>query len=327
MNKKRLIIILILVVCVSNVLGSKEKKPSGQFKFLIKKYSIGCGVYIYKRTLIKYEKEVSSLVKILVQFGFTEVYLSVSSKRLKSDGKYKQFFKDLLSALHINKIKAQAILLDHKVLYEPDMIKERLVIYLNFNNECKPGMGFYGVNADIEPHILKQGRDWIPKTFPYRWDKNKYGIGKDNDELMKKVMTSLSMAKKILGKKKHFAQAIPHFFHHHAVKGDLSTGQINDFLKNCSEVVIMAYSSKAEKVISYCKDELKYAKKKKSITIAVKTSLKTKGGGGDSTSFYGAGWDNFLVSLERIIKDSKKYPSFKGLAVFELAGFLELSKE
>ena len=314
---------VILCVSFSVDLWADQKTRAAEFKQVLQKQSTSCAVYIYKRSIEKYSAD--ELAALVDQFGFDTVYLSISATRLAADKKYQESTRRLLAAFHKKQITPQAILLDHKVLYEPERIPAAVDAYAAFNKGSKSGHGFAGINADIEPHILKKGRDFVPQSFPWRWSSDSYGIDKDNDQLMKKVISSLKESRQLLDKDNTLSQAIPHFFHHHAVSGDMSCGKASDFLKHCSEIIIMAYNANPDKVLSYCKDELKQAGKKKCVTIAVKTSLNTKGGGGDPTSFQKAGWQEFLVSLDTIITGAKKHSAFKGMALFELEGFLKLS--
>ena len=100
----------------------------------------------------------------------------------------------------------------------------------------------------------------------------------------------------------------------------MKKGRVSDFLKPCDFVVLMAYSDKPKKIFDYARDELKENKKKKSIMVAVKTSIKTKGGGGDSTSLHGAGLKNMIISLKDVIKKANKHSSFRGISFFEFEG-------
>jgi hypothetical protein len=277
------------------------------------------GVYIYSRTLDSYAGKHKDLAGRCAALGITEVYLSFSSKRGGKDKQYQKKIQRFIGALHESGILVYASFLDHRILVGEKSLGEALQGFEAYNKSSLKSSRFDGICADIEPHIVKKGRGF-PETFKPRWDgKNGYGKGLDNDLLVKKTITLLEEARETLPDIT-FAQSIPHFFHHHAVDGDMEKGSVSDFLKPCDFVVLMAYSDQSKKIFNYAQDELKDNKKRRSVMIAIKTSIKTKGGGGDSTSLHGEGWKNMILSLKEVIKSANKHSSFRGISFFEFEG-------
>ncbi|MFT5905515.1 MAG: hypothetical protein ACI9E1_001113, partial [Cryomorphaceae bacterium] len=275
--------------------------------------------YIYNRTLDTYAGKHKDLAERCTALGITEVYLSFSSKSGKKDNKYQKKIQQFIGALHKLNILVYASFLDHKILVGEKSLDEAIQGFKAYNKASQKSTRFDGICSDIEPHIIKKGRGF-PETFKPRWDrKTGYGKGSDNDLLVQQTISLLEETRKSLPDIA-FAQSIPHFFHHHAVNGDMEKGRVSDFLKPCDFVVLMAYSDQSKKIFSYAQDELKDNKKKKSVMIAIKTSIKTKGGGGDSTSLHGAGWKNMIISLKDVIKDANKHSSFRGISFFEFEG-------
>jgi hypothetical protein len=313
-------VLLLAWVSTANADGVSETEIKGrlaELKSLVK--GMDLGVYIYSRTLDTYAGQYKNLAERCTALGITEVYLSFSSKSGRSDKKYQKKIQQFIGALHKQNILVYASFLDHKILVGEKPLGEALQGFEAYNKTSPKSTRFDGICADIEPHIIKKGRDF-PETFKLRWDGKKgYGKGLDNDLLVQQTISLLEEVRKTLPDIA-FAQSIPHFFHHHAVNGDMEKGRVSDFLKPCDFVVLMAYSDQPKKIVKYARDELKDNKNKKSVMVAVKTSIKTKGGGGDSTSLHGAGWKKMILSLKEVIKDASKHSSFRGISFFEFEG-------
>ncbi|MFT5882744.1 MAG: hypothetical protein ACI9FG_001251 [Crocinitomicaceae bacterium] len=304
-------------VSAYDVSETEVKERTSNLKHLVK--GLDLGVYIYSRTLDTYVGKHKSLSERCSALGITEVYLSFSSKSGMKDKKYQAKIQQFIGAFHEVNILVYASFLDHRILVGEKSLDESLQGFKSYNKSSKKSMRFDGICADIEPHIIKIGRNF-PKTFKPRWDgKNGYGKGLDNDLLVQQTISLLGDVREALPDIS-LAQSIPHFFHHHAVNGDMEKGRVSDFLTPCDFVVLMAYSDQSKKIFSYSKDELKDNKKKKSVMIAMKSSIKTKGGGGDSTSLHGAGWKNMILSLKDVIKNANKHSSFRGISFFEFEG-------
>ena len=280
---------------------------------------LNVGAYIYRRTLEAYKDNHEKLAARCASMGITEVYISFSAKSALKNKKYRNELRVFVVAFHKKNIRVLASFLDHKTLMGVKPLNQALTGFAKYNKAGKKPERFDGICADIEPHIIKKGRD-IPADFKLRWDGiNGYGKGKDNDLLVQQTITLLGQVRKNLPDIT-FAQSIPHFFHHHAISGDINMGLVEDFLKPCDFVLLMAYSNQAKKIFKYAKDELKNNKHKETVMIVLKTSIKTKGGGGDSTSLYGGGWANMTKELDKIIREAKKYSTFRGISFFEFAG-------
>jgi hypothetical protein len=305
------------VASADDVSESEIKGRMSDLKGLVKEVDLG--VYIYSRTLDAYAGKHKNLAARCTTLGITEIYLSFSSKSGTTDKKYQKKIQQFIGALHKMNILVYASFLDHKILVGEKSLDEALQGFKAYNKTSLKSMRFDGICADIEPHIIKEGRGF-PKTFQLRWDgKNGYGKGLDNDLLVQQTVSLLEEVRKTLPDIA-LAQSIPHFFHHHAVNGDIEKGRVSDFLRPCDFVVLMAYSDQSTKILNFAKDELKDNMKKKSVMIAIKTSIKTKGGGGDSTSLHGAGWKKMILSLKDVIMQANKYSSFRGISFFEFEG-------
>lgn len=277
-------------------------------------------VYIYASTTIKkYIDNPKDLVDKLVILGFTDVYLSFVEYP-HSLSIPKMWYKTFNKFAHLNGIKVHSLSLSDFELYVSDEpIKEDVDLIKKYNKSVNTSQRFDGISADLEPHILKTDYAHRPEGLTLAWQKS-YGIGKDNDLLLKRTVEVMALAKKEMGTLA-LSQALGFFFQHPYDTGLLSWGGAQQFLQHCNHVVVMAYNYQAKRVIEMATPVLTAASQHpKSVSIAIKTSLNTVGGDGPLTSFQPQGWDNLITSLKYILAEAKKFESFRGVDVFEFNG-------
>ncbi|MEN8906467.1 MAG: hypothetical protein ABF289_10970 [Clostridiales bacterium] len=283
-------------------------------------------VYIYKKTIDKYKANYDILAEECYMIGITNIYLSFSNNEFKKSDEYSNEIHKLIKEFHNKGIKVSALSFqDSSFYYNEYLLYETLLIYNKFNSQTNDiEERFDEISADLEPHILKESKKSIPNTYPYRWNtKNGYGIGMANDNLMKQTLKILEEVKN-LNSDIVLSESIGHFFHKHALNGDMEVGTVNDFLKICDKVIIMAYSNEPEKVIKFSEDELMASNKEKSIVIGIKTSINTFGGEGSSSSMNNNNRNDFINKVTTIMDSCDKYKSFRGIAFFEFDGLKQI---
>lgn len=277
-------------------------------------------VYIYQSiTIKKYLNNPRDLVEKLTMLGFTDVYISYD-KPSRSPHIPKSWYLTFNKLAHKNGITIHALSLSNLRLYVSDEpINNALEEVKEFNNSVDASQRFDGISADLEPHLLKVNSIDRPKGLTLAWQQ-KYGIGGDNDLLLKRTVEVMALAKKEMGSL-ILNQALGFFFQHPYDTGLLSWGSAHQFLQHCDYVVVMAYNYRAKRVIEMATPILTAAVDyPKSVSIAVNTSLNTLGDEGPLTSLQPQGWDNLINSLEYIITEAKKFHTFRGLDVFEFGG-------
>ncbi len=305
-------------------ISHKMKQRAIEFKNTIQtQQGLRSSTYIYSsRTIKKYIANPEELVAKLTLLGFTDVYISFDKPgtSLYIDlSWYKVFNK----SAHNNNIKVHALGLSNLKLYVSDEVVKTDVDWVkSYNNSVSAAERFDGISADLEPHILKADYPNRPAGLTLAWDsENSYGIGKDNDLLLKRSVEVMSLAKKEMGELT-LNEALGFFFQPRFDTGLLEWGGAQQFLKYCDQVVVMAYNYRATRVVEMATPILIAASDyPKSVSIAVKTSLNTLGDDGPLTSFQPQGWDNLITSLSHIVSEGKKYNSFRGMDFFEFAGF------
>ena len=147
----------------------------------------------------------------------------------------------------------------------PDLlsVSEKAADYVE---DCKAG----GFVILIEPHrftSVEQRRGGIDSCFV--WSDINFGIGLDNDVLMKKSFSEVSRAAK---SGVPFVPAIADFYHELAAEGKISIGKINETAKLASgtpEVLLVSTGTKPSAVAENIKNEFSSANCKITLVFIV----------------------------------------------------------
>ena len=147
----------------------------------------------------------------------------------------------------------------------------------------------------------------------YAWADDRYGIGKDNDMLMRQLFAEL----KTIADFKPMPPltiGIADFYHDKAANGELSCGTVADFAK-FGKVMVINHGNVATQLVKNVENELKYAAEKPvliSIPLAEHTSL-------NSGKLRRRDWNDFCRALEYAGKHFKVSKSCGGIVVSPLA--------
>ena len=147
----------------------------------------------------------------------------------------------------------------------------------------------------------------------YAWDEKRYGIGKDNDMLMRQLFTLFKEIAALPGLPP-LTIAIPDFYHEKAVNGELSCGSINDFSK-IGKVMVINSGNVASELVKQNSGEL-LASKSNPVLIAVTLAGHTAQNSGQLRR---RDWNDFCRILDYAGKNFRKYPAFDGMVVSPLA--------
>lgn len=107
-----------------------------------------------------------------------------------------------------------------------------------FAAALSPTSRFGGAGVKAEIHVFTVASPELPPNALYVWSGNAYGIGRENDLLMRGLMKDLLKFRQALAPELSFTVAVPDFYHDRAVAGDLSRGTVNDFLAVAQRVVV-----------------------------------------------------------------------------------------
>ena len=155
------------------------------------------GIYVYSQTINKYLNAPEKLASRIILLGFNEVYVSTPKSTLSTiNSSNFQWMRTFISFLHSHNIKVFALLLSNPQLYiDQDLLYEDLGNLELYNQTVYSTEKLDGIMADLEPHTLKSGAEQVPEGLDIYWDSNHhYGIGKENDLLLKRTLTILQRA-------------------------------------------------------------------------------------------------------------------------------------
>lgn len=279
-------------------------------------YSVG--VYIYNRTIEKYQNKPEELIKTCSEIGINEVYLSFSRKRFNTRfSQYKKLLNGFIKRFHQAKIKVYALSFSTPtIIFNERKTTDIISTILAYNDSSDEFSRFDGITADLEPHMLKESKKW-GKT-PFYWTKD--GYKGDNLKLLNLTFDVLRLIRKNTGTLQ-LSEAVPAFYLNNFEEKHL----LNQFINTgCNYVILMAYNRKTDKIIKMGKKALSSSTKPNSVVICVKTSIDTKGGGGGATTFHGITRVEMIKNIKRIVETLKGHAAFKGIAFFEYEGLINI---
>lgn len=283
-------------------------------------------VYVYyNRAIKKYPEHPHELTTRLAMLGFTDIYLGVTNNHLNGkDKKALEWIKEFNKAIHAHNIRVHAVRLTDNGLYRyPERIEEELKTFLHYNKTVEPGQQFDGISADLEPNTLRKGGNNIPQGFTTFWNDKEYGIGSNNEKLLKQSIDILQQARDSVGNDFPLSEAIGFQFQPRYDNGLLEYGSAKDFLGPCDHLIIMSYFNRKDAIWNRCMPLMESAKNKpKSIYAGIKTSLNTYG---DAKADYiislqPKGWAYLLETMDYLYKVSREYPAMRGICIFEYEG-------
>lgn len=277
-------------------------------------YRLRNGVYVYSATAAKYASSPGTLAARIAVLGFRDVYLSVSKSMIKSTDTWLRTF---ISACSDYGVKVYATrIADVNMLVDTELVKDDVDLIKTYNYAVRTKERYVGIAADLEPQTAKGDAHPGP-SLPYTWNStDNYGVGRDNDNLLKRTLNALEVAYGDLQPSLYLNEAIAVAFQTSYDQGKLSYGSVPQFLNCCDYLVVMAYYAVKEDIWSKSLPSLKAADKEKSVSIAVKTARNNVA----TDSLQELGWNNLIATMEYVKLKGLEYPSFRGLDMFTYEG-------
>lgn len=291
-------------------------------------------VYIYNRlTVQSYLNAPKRLAARVVLMGYREVLLAVHPENGKnfSELRNKRWIQDFNRYLHEHNVKVYALMFSEASQYQYDAeIFTHASIIQQYNSSVDEKERFAGASADWEPHTLKNP-DLAHKAGlapEDRWHTDRYGKGKANDRLMRRTIMMLAYAKASLdqiSEARHLPflwlnQAMNYHMQERFDQGDLEWGDMHLFLDEgkCTTLNIMCYNHRKEEIwrrAESCLVATSKQGKKNQMLIAIKTRLGDDEGA--STSLKPKGWDYLIETLRYLNLQGEKYPSYRGICIYD----------
>lgn len=283
------------------------------------------GIYVYSQTVNKYLSAPEKLAARIILSGFSEVYLSTPKSTLCTiESANFQWMKTFISSLHAHNVKVFVLLLSSPRLYtNQNLLYEDSGNLEFYNQNVSDTEKLDGIMADLEPHTLKRGAEQAPEGLDIYWDSdNHYGIGKENDELLKRTLAILQRASFELSPL-ILKESISFLYQPKYNESLLSYGSTTQFLQHCESVHVMAYYNRAEVIWNRSLPLLENADKiyKNAVSVCVKVSINTYGDeGNENTSLQPKGWEHLIETLTDIYNRGNQHQSFRGMDFFEYDG-------
>ncbi len=180
-----------------------------------------------------------------------------------------------------------------------------------FNDSLDDGARLAGVTILAEMHRFNLASPELPSNALYLWGDQSYGVGRDNDILMKRMLDDFRLCKELAGAKLPLTLAVPAFYHERAAAGDLSCGKISDFLAVADRVVVFGHGSRPTDFLESVTTELKEGAAKK-ILIGVNLAGHASS---NNIELRRRDWDDMAKIAEFLSTRARRYPSFDGLVL------------
>ena len=277
-------------------------------------YDLRNGIYVYSTTVTKYADAPEKLAARIAVLGFRDVYLSCGKSMIRTADVWIRTFISVCSDYNV-KVWATRIA-DVNMLVDTGLVKDDTDLIKTYNYSVRTKERFAGIAADLEPHIAK-GESHPGPSLPYTWDgTDNYGVGRDNDNLLKRTLAAMEVAYNELYPSLYLNEAIAVAFQNKYDSGELSYGSVPQFLNYCNYLIVMAYYAAKEDIWTKSLPSIMATDVEKSVSICVKTAVNNV----DTESLQGLGWNNLLETMEWVKIKGLEYPSFRGLDVFTYEG-------
>jgi hypothetical protein len=306
------------------------KTKAGELKKILFPSCREFGVFITVNTIDLYEQKPEALSERLLLLGVTDVYFDFDIKLFQKPDFTKKLHK-IVDELRKQKMRCSPVIVD-ELMYHPDQQGDGAAAVSNivgevnsFNRWISSKREFTGIAPVISPHYIASSNSRIKHGLIYSWSENTYGRNGENDMIMKQSF-------EILRDIKEAADPLPlsiiieNYYHDRAMKGELSLGNINDFLQFGDKVILTSYAKYSNEIKELAAGELKDCKKAESIVLCLRTSRTIYGEDSESVSFTRKKWKQFIGDLDKLVRNSSKFKSFRGIAFREYDG-LELQWE
>ena len=188
---------------------------------------------------------------------------------------------------------------------------------MEFNEKSLPENNrIAGITVILAPQMFTASHPERLHGRLYSWDDKHYGIGGDNDML---VRESLETVMKIaaIPNMLPLTVAVPDFLHNAAVEGKLSCGKVTDFLACADAVAVISSANLPSKVPVAVQDEFAAAaeQNEKIITViplAGHTSV-------DSGRLRRRNWLDFQRTTNNFMKKTADSKAFGGVIITPMA--------
>ncbi len=191
------------------------------------------------------------LVERLKLLQVNYVYMNVESADLFSWGR-RDLLLDMIESLGEVGIRSDLVLVQEAFLEERHrggrsadrLLEEVFDEAVRINRRLPDEYPAAGITIRPCLHLLTGSNLRLPVGQMYRWSEDDYGIGSDNDLMIKDFIKCLNgMRLRAHEENLKFSVVLPAFYHERAVKGDLELGKSTDFLKHADRIIVTGHGN------------------------------------------------------------------------------------
>ena len=210
--------------------------------------------------------------------------------------------------------KVQTNQLLRSLVWQYPTLKDAAQKVIDVNRELPEDVKkFAGVTIVTGAHTFTNSNVERSRGQLYAWADDRYGIGRDNDMLMRQMFSFLKEISALPGLPP-LTLGVQDFYHENAIAGKLSCGTVNDFGK-LGRVMIINRGNVATQLVKQVENELKY-KADKPMLIAIPLAEHTALNSGKLRR---RDWNDFCRALEYAAENFKNYKSCGGIVVSPLS--------
>ena len=218
-----------------------------------------------------------ALLAKIEQFGFNKVVCEVTSEAELNDElrkfirlcEQKNFpFEFMIREANFYRKRHGNQLIRPLLLQYPDyrqMVKKTVdFIHDDRENPLKVA----GITVVIAPHLVSDSDAMRGYGQLYSWSDESFGVGLDNDMLMKRSLQQLQELAALPGLPP-LTIGIPDFYHELAAEGKLSCGKVSDFLKISPRLLVTSSGNLPSLLVKTVENELAAVPENCSVQVAV----------------------------------------------------------
>ena len=265
---------------------------------------------------------VTEVVEAVKKLGFNRVYCAITTEKTLND-----HLTALLRAFGENGLPVEILISqrDYYRKYHTNQLLRSILAQYPTLSEAAAGVVRYnrslpedvkklaGLTIVAEPHFFSDANVERSHGLLYSWGEKRYGIGKDNDMLMRNCLAEL---KNIAAMEEMLPLTIGtyDFYHDKAVAGELSCGKVSDFRK-FGKVMVINTGNLPSAVVKNLNSELKDSGDRP-VLVAVQLAGHTSEQDG---ALRRRNWSDFCRALRYAGKEFRNHRSFNGFVVSPLA--------
>lgn len=200
---------------------------------------------------------------------------------------------------------------------------EAMEALVKFDQKLPEGVRLAGVTAVFSPHLFNG--DNAQRTYGrlYRWSEKSYGVGGDNDMLMREALELARRIAAIPGLPR-LTIAIPDFFNETVKAGKLPAGSLKDFAAIHPRIAVICSANMPSKIPEVIRDELADAPLNTSVIAVIPLAGHTSQTEGRLRR---RNWEDFQRSIAFLMRKHGSDPAFGGVIVSPLAVIEFLRRE